>query len=123
MSKVPHISEAEWKVMEVLWAHSPLLSHEITEALADKTSWHANTVKTYLARLRNKKAVGVKKVKNSFLYHPLVTRAECVEAESESFLQQIFGGTVKPLLLHFADKQKISVADLDELKSLLKKRK
>ncbi|MDB6122334.1 MAG: putative transcriptional regulator [Pedosphaera sp.] len=123
MAKVPGISESEWKVMKVLWARSPLPSNEIIEALADKEDWHPNTVKTLLARLHKKKAVGVQKEKNHYLYSPLVSQADCVQTESESFLMRVFGGSVKPLLMHFVDKQKLSSADLEELKSILKKKK
>jgi predicted transcriptional regulator len=37
-------------------------------------------------------------------------------------VKRLFGGSVKPLLVHFAQQQKFSAADLDELKALLKKK-
>jgi BlaI family transcriptional regulator, penicillinase repressor len=123
MAKTPSISEAEWKVMKTLWARSPLLSNEIIAALADKEDWHPNTIKTLLARLHKKKAVGVQKEKNHYLYFPVVSQADCVKAESESFLDRVFGGSIKPLLVHFVEKQKLSSADVEELKSILKSRK
>lgn len=45
-----------------------------------------------------------------------------LQAESEWFLDRIFGGAVKPLLLHFVKRQKLSAADLDELKNILKQK-
>src|SRR4051794_33888719 len=123
MPKVPGISEAEWKVMKVLWTRSPQLSNEIIEALAKREDWHPNTVKTLLARLHKKKALGVKKEKNHYLYSPLVSQADCVQTESESFLMRVFGGSVKPLLMHFVDKQGLSSEDLNELKDILKNKK
>src|SRR5690349_13830511 len=101
MSKVPAISEAEWKVIKILWARFPQAANEIIEAVAPQEDWHPNTVKTLLARLHRKKAVRVQKEKNHFLYFPLVSEADCVQTESESFLLRIFGGAVKPLLMHF----------------------
>jgi BlaI family penicillinase repressor len=120
MPKPPPISEAEWKVMKVLWKESPLPAYDIVQALSRTEDWHPNTVKTLLSRLHKKKAVGVKRYKNLFLYHPLVTQEDCIHAESESFLDRVFGGSVKPLLVHFARKQKLSAADLEELKRILK---
>lgn len=35
MKGVPNISEAEWEIMKVLWAKSPLRSQEIVAALDD----------------------------------------------------------------------------------------
>src|SRR5690242_10599075 len=122
MARIPTISEAEWKVMKVLWAKSPQRSSEIMEGLAPVSDWHPNTVKTLLSRLQNKKAVAAEKEKNHYLFRPIVSEADCVRVESESFLERVFGGAVKPLLVHFVEKQKLSAKDLDELKLILKRK-
>lgn len=104
--------------MKVLWQKAPQPAYDIIQALA-KEEWHPNTIKTILNRLCRKKALGVTKYKNLFLYQPLVSEEDCVQAESESFLERFFGGSVKPLLVHFARKQKLTAADLTELKRIL----
>lgn len=35
-------------------------------------------------------------------FRPAVSRKSCVKAKSDSFLQRIFRGSAKPLLVHFA---------------------
>lgn len=119
MARIPEISPAEWKVMKVLWTRSPQPAYDIVQALAKTEDWHPNTIKTILGRLHRKKAVGVKKYKNLYLYSPLVSEEACVQAESQSFLERFFGGAAKPLLVHFAKHQKLSVKDLDELRQIL----
>jgi BlaI family penicillinase repressor len=123
MAKLPDISESEWKVMKILWAKSPQPAYDIAESLSKSEEWHPNTVKTLLSRLYKKKAVTVKKYKNLFLYEPRITEEQCVQAESESFLDRVFGGSVKPLLVHFAKKQKLSESDLQELRKILRENK
>ncbi|MCL4181534.1 MAG: BlaI/MecI/CopY family transcriptional regulator [Verrucomicrobia bacterium] len=123
MTAIPEISEAEWKVIKLLWAKSPQPAYDLCEALAKTEDWHPNTVKTLLSRLHKKKAVGVKKYKNLFLYSPRVSEEDCLQAESESFLQRQFGGSVKPLLVHFAKRQRFTAADLEELKRILQEGK
>jgi BlaI family penicillinase repressor len=120
--KVRAISDSEWKVMKILWSQSLLPAYDITAAFAKTEKWHPNTVKTLLSRLHRKKAVAVKRYKNLYLYRPVVSEQQCVHAESESFLQRIFGGSVRRLLVHFITKQKLSREDLHELKKLLKER-
>lgn len=122
MPNIPAITEAEWKVMKVLWAKSPQPAYDIIQTL-EHEQWHPNTIKTLLSRLQKKKALAVKKYKNLYLYSPLLSQEDCVHAESESFLERVFGGSVKPLLVHFAKKQKLSAADLEELKRILKEQK
>jgi BlaI family transcriptional regulator, penicillinase repressor len=121
MSKVPAISESEWKVMKVIWGRPPQPASQIIEALSDE-DWHPNTIKTLLSRLHKKKAVGIQKDKNHYMYYALVSEAESVQLESESFLSRVFGGSVKPLLMHFVEKQRLSSADLDDLRKILKQK-
>jgi BlaI family transcriptional regulator, penicillinase repressor len=123
MNNKPVISPAEWKIMRLLWAKSPQPAYDLVEALAKPEGWHGNTIRTMLSRLYLKKAVGITKYKNLFLYHPLVSEEECVAAESDSFLQQVFGGAVKPMLIYFAKREKLTAGDLDELKKLLHDKK
>jgi BlaI family penicillinase repressor len=119
MPKPPAISEAEWKVMKLLWDKSPQPAYDIVQSLAKTEQWHPNTIKTLLARLVRKKALRATKYKNLFLYEPLVSEEDCIEAESESFVDRLFNGSVKPLLVHFARRQKLSKTDLDELRRIL----
>jgi BlaI family transcriptional regulator, penicillinase repressor len=119
MPRPPAITEAEWKVMKLLWDKSPQPAYDIIQALAEKENWHANTVKTLLSRLTRKKALGTRKYKNLFLYHPLVSREACIQAESDNFLDRLFDGAVTPLLVHFARRKKLSKQDLEKLQRIL----
>lgn len=119
MPQVPDISAAEWKIMKVLWAKSPQGAYDIADALSRTEAWHPNTVRTLLTRLRQKRVLGIKKYKNLFLYHPLVSEEDCVHAQSESFLQRLFGGSVRPLLVHFVKRQRLTKADLEVLRRIL----
>ena len=115
----PSITEAEWKVMKLLWEKSPLAAYDVIQALGEKEQWHSNTVKTLLARLTRKKALGTRKYKNLLLYYPLVSEEECIQAESDSLLERLFGGAVTPLLVHFARRRKLTKKDLDQLRKIL----
>ncbi|MBI2948859.1 MAG: BlaI/MecI/CopY family transcriptional regulator [Verrucomicrobia bacterium] len=123
MKPMPKISETEWEVMKVVWSRSPLSAAEIIDALmkADST-WHPKTAKTLLNRLVKKKALGFKKEGRAYLYRPLVQEADCALAESESFLDRVFGGSLKPMLAHFVERRKLSAQEIQELKRLLEGR-
>lgn len=119
MNKTPRISETEWEVMKVVWARSPRSAQDIIDALASQDDWHPKTVKTLLNRLVKKRALGFQKDGRSYLYRPLVAERDCIAAESESFLDRVFGGSLKPMLAHFVETKKFSSAELTELKRLL----
>ena len=116
------ISSAEWKIMRVLWDKSPLAAYDIIKTVEDE-EWHPNTIKTLLNRLVKKKALTVEKYKNLFLYSPNLKEADCVRAESQSFLERFFGGDVRPLLVHFAENKQLTQENLKELQKILKQSK
>jgi BlaI family penicillinase repressor len=116
----PDISESEWTVMEVLWEQRSQTASEITKALRPSTKWAENTVRTLLSRLVEKKALKTREnAGGTRVFIPAVTREACVGAESASFMQRIFRGASKPLLVHFARKARLTRAEVLELKRLL----
>lgn len=120
MKTVPRISETEWEVMNVLWAKAPLSAGEVIDVLAESDpTWHPKTAKTLLNRLVKKKAIGFRKEGRAYLYRPLVKEVDCVRAVSESFLDRVFGGSLKPMLAHFVEHRKLSAAEIRDLKRLL----
>ena len=109
--------------MKVLWAKAPCSAGEIIQTLASADpTWHPKTVKTYLTRLVRKKALGFRKEGRGYLYRPLVAETECVSAASESFLERVFGGSLKPMLAHFVEHKKLSANEIRELRDLLEER-
>lgn len=120
--KTPEISEAEWTVMEALWRRSPRTASEIAKELREPTGWALNTVRTLLTRLVEKGALtaaenagGVRE------FTPAIEREASVRAESQTFLERVFQGAAKPLLVHFATNSKLSKDELRELKQLFEK--
>jgi BlaI family penicillinase repressor len=63
MPKAPSISDAEWKVMRILWKKSPQPAYDIIQELSSQEQWHPNTVKTLLTRLHKKGALAVENTK------------------------------------------------------------
>jgi BlaI family penicillinase repressor len=55
------------------------------------------------------------------VYVPQITQEACLRAQSETFLELFFSGSVKPLLQHFVREQRLSKKDLAELRRMLDK--
>ncbi len=117
---IPDISESEWTVMEALWESAPQTASELTRLLRPKTKWAENTVRTLLTRLVEKGALKTdENAGGTRVFLPAVTREACVGVESESFMQRIFRGASKPLLVHFAQNAQLTPDEVRELKRLL----
>jgi predicted transcriptional regulator len=119
MPTLPSISDAEARVMEVLWAAHPLTAEQVLSKLAGQASWQPATVKTLLNRLLKKGAIAAEAEGRRFFYRPLLTRQDYIASESGSLLDRLFGGKVAPLVSHFAEQRKLSKRDVKELRRLL----
>lgn len=113
------ISEAESRVMEVLWRRSPLASEQVVAALAGAHDWQEATIKTLLNRLLKKGAIRADKDGRRYLYVPVLKREDWLQRESEGLLDRLFGGRVAPLVAHFSERRKLSRKDIAELKKLI----
>lgn len=120
MPAAPDISDSEWTIMEALWESAPQTASEVTKTLRASTNWAENTVRTLLTRLVEKGALKTaENASGTRTFLPAVKREACVRAESQSFLDRIFGGAAKPLLVHFAQNSKLTAEEIKELKKLL----
>jgi BlaI family transcriptional regulator, penicillinase repressor len=120
MPNAPDIAESEWSIMEALWESSPQTASEVTKTLRPTMNWAENTVRTLLMRLVEKGALKTaENASGTRTFLPAVKREACVRAESESFMQRIFGGAAKPLLVHFAQNSKLTAEEVKELKKML----
>ncbi|WP_032123338.1 BlaI/MecI/CopY family transcriptional regulator [Clostridium amazonitimonense] len=119
MKDYPKISDAEWKVMEILWQKSPMSSTEIISALKDSTDWNPKTIHTLISRLVKKGAVGIKKGNNINEYFPLIEETPYKNLETESFLHKVYNGSIKLLVSNFIKDDKLSPEEIKELKNIL----
>ncbi|EJW15302.1 BlaI/MecI/CopY family transcriptional regulator [Paenibacillus alvei] len=120
MKEIPRISEAEWEVMKVFWsATAKATANEVIEKLGENTDWKPATIKSLINRLLKKNALGYEQEGKTYQYYPLVSEEECVRAESNSFLQRLYGGSLKPMFVNFLKQEKLSTEEVEELKKIL----
>ncbi len=122
MGQVPRISDAEWAVMEVLWQQHPITALEVVQKLGPARQWQDQTIRTMLRRLIDKGAVHFQAEGKTYYYEPAVSREQCVRVESRSFLERVFGGAAKPLLVQMVQDADLSREDIAELKRLLSRK-
>jgi BlaI family transcriptional regulator, penicillinase repressor len=120
MKQAPKISDTEWEIMRIVWAQHPITAADIIARLtAADPSWHPKTARTLLARLVEKKALDYEPQGRAYVYTPRVSEQECVAAASGSFVERVFGGSLKPMLAHFIEQRRLTREELDELRALL----
>lgn len=110
--KTMHIADAELPIMKVLWEHGSMTSPELLSHLEGNKS----TLKTLLQRLVAKGAVEASEITSrSYRYTAAVSREEYINEERRGFLQKVFDGSAKKMLLNFVKEEKITREDLQAL--------
>lgn len=117
------ISDAEYVVMDVLWADAPLTANMVAERLKDRQSWSLPTIKTLLSRLLAKRAIAYEADGRRFLYRPLIARADHIAGDVKRLVDRLFGGRLSPLVAHLAEQEALSPQDIAEIEALLKELK
>ncbi len=114
------LAPAEWNIMECLWERAPQTGRELTERLEKSVGWSRSTTLTLLRRMVAKGVVScdTEGVKNT--YSPAVRREDAALAETETFLDRVYQGSLSMMVSAMTQKKAVSKEELDELYALLR---
>ena len=118
MKRFISISESEWVVMKIIWDEPPKTLQDILSKLKH-TAWSSTTIQTYLARLVKKGALTTKRQGKGYLYYPAISESDCQLAESKSFLNRVYDGSLSQMVKGFVKSGNLSEDELSELKKLI----
>ncbi len=108
-------TDAEWKILEVLWQEHPRTMPEITKQLEPETGWTRHTVITLLKRMADKGTVAIDETGPVKRYSPTVSRQEASAQQTDKLLGRVFGGKASLLVHHLVDTGELTADDVEEL--------
>jgi BlaI family penicillinase repressor len=117
------ISDAEWAVMEPIWAAGACTAADVIKELRATHDWNHSTIRTLLARLVEKGALTYDVDGSRYIYRAAVSRQRCVRQEARSFLEKTFSGDVAALLAHFVTDASLDADQIEQLRQLLAQKK
>lgn len=117
--KSPILTEAELRLMDVLWAKGPLTVHQVLQALPADTSLAYNSVLTTIRVLEKKGYVKHVKDGRSHIYEPLVGRQEARRSEVRNLVGRFFKNSHELLVLNLLEDKSIDADELRRLRELL----
>ncbi len=118
--KIKRLGDAELEIMMILWhSNESVTSNYILDQLKEKRKWVLSTLMTSLARLAEKGFVNCDRTTRTNHYSALVTENEYKIQESKSFLEKLYGNSLKSFVTSLYDDQAINHADLKELQTYL----
>ena len=113
------LTDAEWQVMECLWAGAPMSGREVTQTLEPKTGWSRSTILTLLSRLEAKGAVAGNSEGGKKLFSPLLGREDAALQETETFLDKVYHGSLSLMVSALTQRQALSPEEIRQLHQLL----
>ena len=119
--KSPTLTEAELRLMEVLWAKRSATVGEVLAGLPENTALAYSTVLTTLRILENKGYVAHAESGRAFVYHPLIGREEARRSATQLLVRRFFDNSPGLLALSLLEQENIDEQELQRLKSLIER--
>lgn len=113
------LTSSEWNVLNCLWERSPRTVMQIVNELEKTVGWARSTTITTLHRMEAKGLVRQERAARGKAYVPLVEREQAEVAETQSFLDRVYRGSVGLMMSAMAQRQELSAGEIAALRDIL----
>lgn len=113
------LTSSEWNVLNCLWEQSPRTVMQIVSELEKTVGWHRSTTITTLRRMEEKGLLRGEQAGRGTSYVPLVDREQAEVAETRSFLDRVYQGSVGMMMSAMAQRRELSREEIAELRTIL----
>ncbi|NLZ04227.1 MAG: BlaI/MecI/CopY family transcriptional regulator [Phycisphaerae bacterium] len=117
------LTEAEWEIIQVVWAHEPCAAPTVQEELQARKKWTYSTVKTLMDRMVAKGLLTTERIRNLILYRSAITQKQARKGEVAKTLARAFGGAFTPMMQFLLESQTLSDGELAELEGMIRKKR
>ena len=118
------ITASEWEVMDAVWKLGEASSRQIIEAMkGHRPRWNAKTIRTFINRLVEKKAVKRRRVGGEYVYRSAAAKEQCLLPEAAKFMERIGKKGFAPLLALYLAYHRPGKKEKRELRAILEKRR
>lgn len=115
------LTEAELRLMDVLWVKGACTVQQVLDALPPKPSLAYNSVLTTIRILEKKGYVKHVKDGRAHVYMPLVERQEATRSEIRHLVSRFFKNSHELLVLNILEDKSIDAEEMKRLRELLEK--
>ena len=113
------LTPSEWNVLNCLWESSPRTVMQLVAELERTVGWAKSTIITMLRRMEDKGLVRCEQAGRSKAYTPAVERERAAIAETHSFLDRVYQGSVGLMMSAMARRQELSAGEVAQLRAIL----
>src|SRR5215470_18527679 len=113
------LTEAELRLMNVLWQRGPATVHQLLQALPRNPVLAYNSVLTTVRILEKKGYVKHAKDGRAHIYEPLIGRQEATRSEIRHLVGRFFRDSHEALVLNILEDNELEAAELKRLREML----
>ena len=114
------LTEAELRLMEVLWQRGPSTVQQVLDALPGEKPLAYNSVLTTIRILEKKGYAAHAKDGRAHVYSPVVERSDATRSEVRHLVQRLFRDSHELLVLNILEDSGLTADELQRLKQHLK---
>jgi predicted transcriptional regulator len=119
--KSPTLTEAELRLMKILWARGESAVSDLATALPKEDALAYNSVLTTIRILEQKGYVRHRKEGRAFLYTPVVAEDEAGISEVRLVLRRFFGDSREKLMLSLLGDEDVTPEELQRLRDAIQR--
>jgi predicted transcriptional regulator len=124
MEKMKKLPDAEFDIMNVVWAHDPPITTALVmRQLGSKRTWKAQTVISLMLRLVERGFLRTEKTGKERSYFPLVSKGDYLKFETGDFMERFHGNSFAALAASLYDGNRINDSDIDQVAAWLKEKR
>jgi predicted transcriptional regulator len=116
----PLLTPQELEVMKIVWDASEATVRDVYEVLRRRRRIAYTTVMTVMQILEKKGHLKKSTASRQHVYRPARPRRQTVSAMLKDFVDRVFAGSARPLLVQLLADERLSKAEIEELRRLLK---
>jgi predicted transcriptional regulator len=120
--KSPTLTEAEYRLMDIIWNRETATVAEVLNSLGDPPLAY-NTVLTTVRILEQKGYVRHKAVGRAFVYTAIVERGEALRSVVSHVVSRFFNNSPRELVLNLIESDEVDEAELAHLRALLERKR
>ena len=117
--KSPTLTEAELRLMEVVWKSRSVTVGDVVDALKGENAPDYSTVLTTLRILEQKGYLRHEKEGRAYVYHPLVEREDARRGVVKYMMSRFFNDSPEMLLLNILENEEIDPEQMAKLRALI----
>src|SRR5277367_947054 len=119
----PVLTEQELEIMKIVWRTGDVTVRQVYEEILKVRKIAYTTVMTMMGILEEKKFLKKTRSEKAHVYTAAQPKALVMSRMVKEFVQRVFNGSAKPLLVHLVESDQISEEELAEISDILKRSK